>query len=577
MRGVLEAAGLSLEEALAFARGDAPVDLLVRNCRLVNVLSGEIHASSVAVARGVIVGLEDCEARKTLDAEGRWLCPGLIDGHLHIESTLLAPAEFGRVAAGHGTAAVVADPHEIANVLGVEGVRYMIEASAGLPLSIYYMLPSCVPATHMETAGARLGVQDMAALLKEYPDQLLGLGEMMNFPGVAYGDPAVLAKLKAFEGRPLDGHAPFVSGWMLNAYLLAGPNSDHENTELEESREKLRKGMHLFLREGSNEHNMVDLLPLMNEFNSSRFSLVSDDRTQLDLLEQGHMDHSVRLAIAHGVPPLRAIQAASLNTARHYGLKGRGAVAPGCRADFLLLNDLGDFDIHQVFLAGKTAQDWDFRVSIPAPGNTMRVRPGLLDDPQILRIPAEAGRLRVIGRLSGQIGTEMRLLEPRVLNGEAVADPERDIAKLAVVERHTGHGGLGLGFAQGLGLRRGALASTVAHDSHNLILAGMNDEDMRLAGREAVRLGGGFVVVEGGRVLASMPLPIAGLMSDKPIEEVVAQYHALLDASKSLGADAPFIILSFLALPVIPALKLTDKGLVDVKSFAFTDLWAQAE
>jgi len=525
----------------------------------------------VAVADGLIIGFGDYEALEVFDAQGRFLCPGLVDGHLHIESTLLSPPEFALTVASHGTAAVVADPHEIANVLGRDGVRYMVEASRHLPVNIHYMAPSCVPATDLETSGASLDAGDLARMFEEF--DLLGLGEMMNFPGLSHADPKVLAKIRAAGSRPIDGHAPLVTGRDLNAYVLGGPTTDHESTRLDEAREKLRRGMHLLLREGSSEHNMLDLLPLVNEFNGHRFSFVSDDRHPQDLLERGHLDHSIRKAVAAGFPVMRAIQCASINTARHFGLKGQGAIAPGYKADLILLDNLENFAIHKVILEGKFLEHLVFESRISAPGNSMNVASGFFERPDVFSSPLGKGELRVIGCLPGQVVTEHRLLPPTTRNGEALADPSRDLVKLAVLDRHTGSGRMGLGFAQGLGLRQGALASSVAHDSHNLIIAGMNDEDMRLAGETAVSMGGGFVAVEQGRVLAAIPLPIAGLMSDKPAEKVVEEYKALTRACESMGATNPFMTLSFLSLAVIPALKLTDRGLVDVQTFQFTGLW----
>lgn len=565
---------MSLKRLIPAARGEAPADLLVHGCRLVNVLSGEIHDASVGVKDGVFLGIGDYEAVETIDAGGRYLCPGLVEGHIHIESTLLDPVRFARVAAAHGTAVTVCDPHELANVLGLDGIRWLLETTAGLPMDIRCMMPSCVPATHLETAGARISAENIQAMLEEFPERILGLAEMMNYPGVLFQDPQVLAKIAAAGQRPIDGHAPGVTGFDLNAYILAGPGSDHEAVHLPEAREKLRKGMHVMIREGSSEKNLADLLPLVNDFNSQNCSLVTDDRHCDDLLRDGHLDHAVRLAVSLGLPPLRAIQMASVNTARYFGLRRRGAVAPGYRADFILLDDLASFAISAVYLRGRhiESQSWE-----PAPTRLQArgsVHLGELA-PSCLEMPARGGRVRVIRTVPGQIVTEVDLVEPKVVGGLVCADPAAGVAKLAVFERHHGSGAMGLGLVRGLGLRRGALAGTVAHDSHNLIAAGVSDADMLLAARTLAECGGGYVCVEDGRVLELLPLPLAGLMSDREPGEVAAGLDRLNAAARSLGCPAdisPFMQLSFLSLPVIPRLRLTDKGLVDVASFDFVSL-----
>jgi adenine deaminase len=565
-----------LARHIRIARGQEPADLLVRDVRLVNVLSGEIHPAHVAVADGLVVGFEELEAREVLDVQGRFCCPGLLDGHIHIESSLLTPPRFAEAAAVHGTAAVVCDPHEIANVLGAPGVEYMLDVSESLPLAFYFMAPSCVPATHLETSGAELDAVDIRRLLEKYPLRMPGLGEMMNYPGLLAGDPSVLAKLGAARGRVIDGHAPLLSGRDLSAYVLAGPASDHECISAGEALEKLRKGMRLMLREGTQEHNMADLLPAVNEHNSQRTFFVSDDRLASDLLKRGHLDATLRRAMSLGLPPLRAVQMATINPARHFGLDrlGHGALAPGFRADFVLLDDLESFRIRSCHLGGRDVRELDFSSRVAAPGNSMRVKN--LDE-SALRIPAGQGRLRVIGVQPGQIVTQDRRMEPRIERGLVVADPQRDLAKLAVFERHHATGNVGLGFVTGLGLGRGAMACSVAHDSHNLIAAGANDTDMLVAAREVRDMGGGLAVADRGRILARLALPVAGLMSEAPAAEVAAGEAEVNRALAELGMGLanPFATLSFLALPVIPALKLTDKGLVDVSRFEYSSLWAE--
>ena len=565
---------MSVNRLLSAARGQVPADLLVRGCRVINVLSGEIHEASVAVKDGVFLGFGDYEAIRTVDAGGRYLCPGLVEGHIHIESTLLDPVKFARVAAAHGTAVTVCDPHELANVLGLAGIRWLLEVTRDLPVDIRCMMPSCVPATHLETSGASLSAEDIHAMLEEYPDRILGLAEMMNYPGVLFQDPSVLAKIAAAGGRPVDGHAPGLSGFDLNAYILAGPGSDHEACHLDEAREKLRAGMHVMIREGSSEKNLFDLLPLVNDFNSHNCSLVTDDRHCDDLVREGHLDHTIRLAVSHGLDPLRAIQMASVNTARYFGLRRRGAVAPGYRADFLLLDDLESFAITDVYLGGAHVDELSWERVESAHTVRGSVHLGQFT-PSCLDIPAKGGRVRVIRTVPGQIVTGMELDEPRVENGLIQADPARDMVKLAVFERHHGTGNVAVGLVRGLGIARGALAGTVAHDSHNLIVAGASDRDMLVAVRALQECGGGFVCVDDGRVVELLPLPLAGLMSDQNPGEVAEGLDRLNAAARSLGCPAdinPFMQLSFLPLPVIPELRLTDRGLVDVAAFAFIPL-----
>jgi adenine deaminase len=568
----------ALKRRLAAARGDIPADLLIRNARVLNVLSGEIHEADVALSDGVFVGFAGKEAETVIEAEGRYLCPGLIDGHIHIESTLLSPPVFAQAVAPHGTCAVVSDPHEIANVMGLAGIEYMLACSQDLPVTCFFMMPSCVPATNMATSGAILGARDVAAMLARHPDRILGLAEVMNFPGVVAGDDAMLRKLLAAGKQVIDGHAPGLVGRALDAYVTAGPASDHECTELNEAREKLRRGLHLMIRQGSTEKNMEALISLVTPENASQISLVSDDRDPVDLSREGHMNALVRQAIRLGVPPLRAVAMASINPARYFGLRRRGAVAPGYRADAILLDDLDSLAISEVILAGRKLSDWEFADrSCLTPPRAMRVG-GELSEAR-LAIPATASRLRVIGIVPGQIVTESLVLDASVRNGLAVADPARDLAKLAVIERHKATGNLALGFVRGLGLKGGAIAGTVAHDAHNIIVAGVNDADMVLAAQTLMVSGGGFVVVRDGKVMAQVRLAVAGLMSDAPLEIVTSGLEKLSAAYRELAglppeAEAhPFMTMSFLSLEVIPSLKLTDKGLVDVNAFAPVSLF----
>lgn len=558
---------------ISLARGEKKADLVIHNCRVVNVLSGEIHTSDVGIADRIFLGFGNYTGHREYDAAGRYLLPGLIDGHIHIESTLLTPPGFARAVAMRGTAAVVCDPHEIANVQGREGIEYMIRASENLPVSIYLTVPSCVPATSLENSGALLTAEDVRYFITTYPDRVLGLAEMMNFQGILFKDPAIMAKLDAAAGMVVDGHAPLLTEKDLNAYAIAGPQSDHECSNCREAYEKLRAGMHVMMREGSLERNMEDLLEAVNDFNAQNISIVSDDRNALDLRNNGHLDYALRRAVALGMPPLRAVQMASINTARYFGLSSRGAIAPGYRADCILVEDLNDFAIHQVFLQGTPVEECDFESSpLSAPGNSIHISGNI--DEHLFLPETGSGQIRVMGVTPGQLLTKARTVTPLLINGVPVADPQRDLCKLTVIERHRATGSHATAFVQGLGLQNGALAGTVAHDSHNLIVAGMNDADMVRAVQELVTLGGGFVAVKDGKVLARLPLPVAGLMSNKPLNEVAADFTSLELATKELGClYNPLMLISFLALPVIPHLKLTDRGLVDVDTFDFTSLW----
>src|SRR5690348_4846279 len=586
-----------LRRRIDLAAGQKKVDLIVQNANIVNVFSGEIHKSDVAIADGIFVGLgqteeyEEYDAQNVIDVQGRFMCPGLIDGHIHLESTFLAPPEFCSIAALHGTSAVICDPHEIANVIGLSGIDYFLRSSIGLPVKVYVMMPSCVPATNMETSGAVILDKDIHEYMDCNPNLVIGLAEMMNYPGVISKDSQTLSKLIVAGSRPKDGHAPLLSGRSLDAYIIAGIGSDHECTNLKEAMEKLRKGMHIMIRQGAHEKNLQELIPLINDFNSSHISLISDDRDVIDLRENGHMDYLVRTAISFGLPPIRAIQMASINTARYFGLKNSGAIAPGFRADFMLLDNLESFRISQVFLDGKRINtgssssavgdtiekgNSDILVnnnpssSLSVKQNTMHIK--ALDDPKMFTIPAKSitsssssssSLILAIGVFPGQIITQKRIIESKLDElYRPVADSERDIAKLAVIERHHRTGNIALGFVQGLGLKRGAIASSVAHDSHNLVVAGMNDMDMLAAAKHISSIAGGLAVVNNKQVTASLPLPIAGLMSDQSIKSVISSLMAVNEACRKLGDNVikdPFMLLSFLCLPVIPSLKLTDK------------------
>ena len=545
------------------------------NARIVDVVSGEIRPGELAVTDGVITGFGAREAREVVDIGGRYLVPGFIDAHVHIESSQISPAEFARAVLPHGTTCVIADPHEIANVLGLGGIRYMLRATESLPLRVFFMAPSCVPASPLETAGAVLSADDIREVLSW--DRVLGLGEVMNFPGVLARDPGMWAKLAAARGRPVDGHAPGLAGPGLWAYALAGPRTEHECTTLAEAREKLRAGLHILIREGTTARNLTALLPLLSPHSAPFVHFCTDDRHPETLLSEGHMDDVLRKAIAGGVDPVVAIAAATIHAARAFGLRDLGALAPGFRADFLVVPDLEKLEMERVYVdgvlvaeRGRCAVDFP-RTDAGDVGSTVNVDLERLS----FAIPARPGRARAIGVIPGQVVTEELLVEPEVSSGEVVADVGRDILKLAVVERHRGTGNVGLGLVRGFGLKKGALASTVAHDSHNVVVVGTDDGDMHRAVEALADLGGGQVVVAGGKVLAALPLPIAGLMSDLPLEEVVRRGRELVRAARELGCSLPdpFMSLSFLALPVIPKLKLTDLGLVDVERFQLCPLF----
>lgn len=558
------------------ARGQQPADLVLRGGTVVNTLSGELVKTDVAVFGDRIAALgPDLAGREEIDVQGAFIAPGLMDGHMHLESSMVTPPQYARAVVPRGTTAVMIDPHEIANVRGLDGIRYMLEASRSTPLDVFVMCPSCVPATDLENSGARL---DAADLLGVQDPRILGLAEMMNFPGVLAADPGVLEKIEAFRARRVDGHCPGLTGRDLCAYLAAGVESDHECTRREEAEEKLRLGMHILLREGSVTRDLEALLPLVTPRNLRRCMLCTDDREPADLINEGHIDFVIRKAVSLGCSPVDAITMGSLNTAEYFGLRRRGAVAPGWLADLVVVRDLDDFRPHLVFKGGRlVARDgeplWEARAEVPATvTGTVNFAPL---EAGALRIDAGGrGRARVIGLIPHQIVTRHLVEEVTVRDGEVIADPERDQLKLAVVERHRATGNVGLGLASGFGLTRGALASTVGHDSHNLLLLGADDQDMLMAAERIRELDGGWVAVAGGQVLAELPLPIGGLMSDAPLDEVRRANEALYRATVEMGGTTPnpFMSLSFLALPVIPALKLTDLGLVDVDRFSQVEL-----
>ena len=560
---------MDLKRLIAVARGDLPADLLFLNARIVNTFTGELEEGNVAVAQGRIAGVGDyTEARRTVDLQGRYLAPGLINGHFHLESSYLHVDQYARAVVPHGTLAVVTDLHEVTNVCGLPGMRYIMDCARRVPLDLFFMTPSCVPATSLETSGAKLGPEDIKAALRW--KSVLGLGEMMNFPGVINGDEDTIRKIQAVGGRPRDGHAPGVTGRALNAYLVGLIGSDHESTQHAEGLEKLRRGMRLMVREGSSEKNLEELLPLVNDGNYHRCLLVTDDRNALDLLSDGDVDAVVRKAISLGLDPVRAVQMASLNVAEYFRLEGLGAIGPGYYANLLVLSDLQRFVIDEVYYRGRlVARQGQARFQARLRQNlemlrTVRVNPFTLRD--LALHGSGVGEFPVIEIVPGQIVTRWRTEPVSRDNGVILSDPERDLLKLVVVERHQGTGNIGIGLVKGFGLKRGALATSVAHDSHNIVVVGASDEDIYGAVKEVERNQGGLVVAAGGRILASLPLPVAGLLSQEPLETVATKIQELEARARELGCvvPSPFSVLSFLALPVIPELKLTDRGLVDV-------------
>jgi adenine deaminase len=558
----------TLSRRLAVARGDEPADLVIRGGRVLSVFTREWLDADIAVVDGFVAGLGDYEGAETLDVAGRYVVPGFVDAHMHLESSKLLVDEFARLVLPFGTTAVVADPHEIANVLGTDGVHWLLDLCDGIPLDVWFMASSCVPASDFESPRRRLTTGDLDALLRRR--RVIGLAEMMNFPGVIAGSEHELAKLEL--ARHVDGHAPGVIGRDLNAYVAAGIRSDHEAYTVEEGRERLRAGMWLLIREASAARNLHELLPLLAEYGPSRIAFCTDDREPEHIADDGHVNGMVRDAVAFGIAPEDALVCATLNPALWHGLSHLGAIAPGYQADVLVLGDLERFLPDVVLKAGRPVDEIP-RAEVPDwVRHTVRI--GALG-PEMFRIPWSGdATARVIGLVPGQIVTESLVEPPAVRGGEAVADPARDLAKIAVIERHLGTGRTGLGFVRGFGLERGAIASTVAHDAHNVVVVGMSDSAMAVAVRRLANIGGGIVAVDGAQVLAELPLPVAGLLSDAPLEDVVSRSRAVVAAARELGStiEAPFQLLAFLALSVIPSLKITDRGLIDVDRFVVVPL-----
>ncbi len=562
----------ALRRAIAQGRGEEPAEISLRGGRIFDLVTGALTESDVAISGARIVGTHGAyRATREIDVSGLVLVPGFIDAHLHVESSLVTPFEFDRCVAPRGVTTAICDPHEIANVAGLAGISYFLEAAKRLVIDLRVNLSSCVPSSPLETAGARLEAADLIPL-KSHP-KVIGLAEFMNYPGVLSGDPSCLAKLAAFQDRHIDGHAPLLRGLDLNGYLAAGVRTDHETTGAQEALEKLSKGMAVLIREGSVSKDLMALLPVLTERHSAFLALCTDDRNPLDIAEHGHIDHMIRTAIAHGASPLAVYRAASVSAARIFGQQDRGLIAPGWRADVAALDSLESCRARLVLAGGRVVDETAFaaRETIPPVARGSVRAPRLAADD--FRKPATNAASPVIGVVPGRIITERREAQPPVVDGELVADPSRDLVKVAVIERHGINGNRAVGFVQGFGLTRGAIASTVCHDHHNIAVVGVDEADMAVAANRLGEIEGGFVVVAGGRVLAEVALPVAGLMSVKPYEAVRDDLAALRAAARSLGVtlEEPFLQLAFLALPVIPHLKITDRGMVDVDRFALID------
>lgn len=567
-----------LKTIIDVATGRRPAELVLKSANIVNVFSGDIEKGDIAIQSGHIVGIGKYKGEKVINLRNKYVVPGFIDAHVHIESSMVTPFEFSRAVVPLGTTSVIIDPHEIANVLGLEGITYVMKSSRTLPLDIYIMFPSCVPATHLETNGARLDALDLQPFLNE--EWILGLAEMMNFPGVVNGVSEVIDKIKYANEKKIDGHAPGLQGNELNAYISVGISTDHECFRLEEAQEKLRKGMKIQIREGSTAKNLSTLIPILNQYTVSQCMFATDDRNLLDITREGHINYLVKKAIEHGVDPVTAIRAASRSPAEHYGLKKKGAVAPGYLADLLILSDLETIKVEKVFKKGKLVAksgkliETNQGMTTPPIRRAINVKWIELED---FKIKARGKKANVIGVIPNEIVTK-HLVEPvLVQDGLAKADIDNDILKIVVIERHNASGNIGRGFVKGIGIQDGAMASSIAHDSHNIVVVGTNDEDMFNAAVKIVKMQGGIAISRGGEIVESLPLPIAGLMSDQKYEFVRDKIISLKEHAHDMGTklEDPFLAMSFLSLPVIPELKLTDKGLVQVSKFDFIDLFTK--
>ena len=565
-----------IKDTIEISGGAKRVDLLLRNARVINTFSGDIHRTHVAIHRGRVVGFGDYKAAKTMDLKGAYVCPGFIDGHVHIESSMVKIPEFARVVLPHGTTSAVIDPHEIANVLGLDGIKYMLASSEDSPLSVYVMLPSCVPATHLETAGAELTAHDLGLLLND--ERVLGIGEMMDYPGVINRNEEVMQKIAIAGNKVIDGHAPMLKGKQLYSYVSAGIRSDHECTDVAEAREKLRAGMYIMIREGTAAKNLRNLLPLVNSENSRKFIFVTDDRHLEDVFRQGHIDYLVRTAVQLGVDPIRAIQMATINTAEYFGIKNLGAIAPGYAADLVVFDDLKKMKISRVFKGGRlVAEAGEIKPGVikEYKGKTRGTINVRWIEHEDFAMKAQGKYARVINVVPDQIVTKASIEKVKEDGGYVSSDTDRDILKIAVIERHMASGRVALALVKGFGLKKGAIASSVSHDSHNIVVVGTHDGDMYTAAVQVVKMQGGIVAALNGQVLEALPLPVAGLMSDRSAEFVREKQARLNEIARMLGSKLsdPFMAMSFLTLPPIPEIRITDRGLIDAVKFKVTPLF----
>ena len=570
----------SIEKIIKVSKGEKLADLVLKNATLVNVLSEEIYETDIALIDGMIAGIsKGYKGKEEIDLNGAYVTPSFIDGHVHLESSMLMPSEFAKLVLASGTTTVIADPHEISNVMGLQGISFMREATKKLPLDVYMMLPSCIPATELETSGVELNSYDLALLIDA--PWVLGIAEMMNFPGVINCENSVLSKIQLGidKQKRIDGHAPHLSGKDLGAYVAAGISSDHECTSPDEAIEKLRLGMHLMIREATGARDLEPLIPVLKNYNTRKCMFVTDDRHPKHLTK--HIARMVKKAVRLGVSPIKAIQMASLNTAEYFKLHNVGAIAPGYKADIAVFEDLVNFEPKMVFKNGQlVAQNGNVTIDmtefkLPALRGSVNIKYLYKKDFQI-KVPETKTKVKVINVIPQQLITKLTTEDFKIENGYAVSDTDNDILKIAVIERHKATGNIGLGFVKGFGLKSGAIASTVAHDSHNMIVIGTNDDDMYYAAVELVKSQGGKIIVENGKTLSHLPLPIAGLMSDLSAEDVMSKITCLENASTQIGCkiNDPFMSMAFLSLSVIPEIKITDKGLIDVNKFEVTEIFS---
>jgi adenine deaminase len=561
-----------LEQVIDVAAGRTYAETVLKNAQVVNVFTGEIQEGDLAIYGGFIAGIGDYNGNRVIDVKGKYVAPSFIDGHVHVESSMVMPTQYARAVVPHGTGAVIADPHEIANVLGMEGIMYMSKSMRGSPLDFFIMLPSCVPSTDLETNGVALDFLDIKPLMTEH--YVLGLAELMNYPGVIFKDPEILDKIRVSieQGKRIDGHAPGLDGTDLNAYAAARITSDHESTTYEEAKRKLAVGMQVHIREGSTARDLKALAKIIQPNTAMFCSFVTDDRNTLDLISKGHIDSMVRDAIAYGADPIHAIQVATISTARHYGLRHNGSIAPGHYADLVVLDSLEKVNVEMVFKQGTLVAKngkltEEFGIEKP-PRLRRSVNIHWLE-PEDFRVKAEGDKMNVIGLIPHQIITQHLIEDTKIVDGLAVPDIDRDLAKVAVIERHNATPPKAIGFVKGTGIKEGAMVSSIAHDSHNIVAVATNDNDLIEAAVQIVRMQGGIAIVRDGEVLEALPLPIAGLMSDQSIEYVSEKLTSLKEAAKEIGSelDEPFMAMAFLSLPVIPKLKITDLGLIDVDKF----------